>query len=534
MKNEMDQQQTEKNKTPLVATVIITFSITVILLVNTFCTLFICCPNIFAKSIPVMAQNKVLKKELTETEKIESSLLANGLSIIGIAVAVWASLGIANSINKKDLDKTKQDISKAQDEINKIEKIISPLNNETNEIKRARLNLFLEGLMKIPDIDIPSMYFYKKFSANSHNFSAFDRIAENLVEIEQTFYQVYTLHDSQKDSASYRNQKSDYGITLVKKAEDRLSAFDCDVNDKKLLYAYLKERHAEFVFYKGYEKSGYNNFFNVLDDYENLVEDFGCSPMPKLNSGYNVPRLCEEDETCADLKIYFANSLGEACSKIIDNYYEIIENDPSKEKELEIIGKKAIFYCKCATVWETRNFKKPEVYYRNLGCAYERWDRIFGFGTHSEEIISNYIKAFEHMLIDERPARVKRVYHALLSYYNNYINHFGELFAETMDSNRTKKLITEELLSQISNFYDYSLFAKKHLVKSNIPIVMNGFALCDIVMVKTIDKKCYNNFDTTTCMKEIQENIKLLSLLNISDDYTNELKRRYNLLSNNS
>lgn len=534
MRNEISQQQTEKNKISIVATVIITISITAILLVNTFCTLFICCPDIFTKSIPAMAQNEVFTKELTKTEKIESSLLANGLSIIGIAVSVWAGLGIANSINKKDLDKTKNDILNAQNEIEKIERMILPLNNETNEIKKAQLNLFLEGLMKIPDIDIPSKYFHKMFSADSYNSSVFDKIMQSLVEIEQTFYQVYMLHDSQKGSASYRNQKSDYGIYSVKKAENLLSALDCDVNEKEPLYVYLKERRAEFIFYKGYEKDGYNNFFNVLEDYENLVKDFGCSPMPKLNPEYSVPRLSEHDQICAELKVYFANSLGEACSKIIENYKEIVANDLSKKKELEIIGKKAIFYCKCATVWETHKFKKPEVYYRNLGCAYERWDRIFGFGIHSKEIISNYEKAFELMSIDERPARVKNVYHALLSYYNNYINNVVELFAETMDSNKIKESIDNELLSQISNFYDYSLFAKTHLVKSNIPIVMNGFALCDIVRIKNIDKLFFNNFNITTCMKEIQENIRLLSLLNIDDDYTRELKRRYELLSNNS
>lgn len=145
-KNQFKNKANE-SKTSIVATTLIFISIMIILSVNTFCTLSICRPDLINKIVPT-SSNDVDNSHtyLSDAEKIESSLLANGLSIIGIFVAVWASLSIANSINKKDFEKTKSRMSVAEKDIAKLEKIIAPLKDEASGIKNTMRDLLLQGI----------------------------------------------------------------------------------------------------------------------------------------------------------------------------------------------------------------------------------------------------------------------------------------------------------------------------------------------------------------------------------------------------
>ena len=514
-----DRRNKGKNS---IATVLISVSITIILVVNAFCTLAICCPQIFEKIWPVMSSNEEMLS-LTDAERVESALLANGLSIIGMAVAVWASLNIANSINQKDFDKTQKRMSKAEKDIEDIEKTIAPLRNEASGIKNTLRDLFLEELLKIPSIDIPSNYFYKRFS----EINISEDIVSFLTKIEQTFYQVYMLHDSQSETKTLLIKKANDGILLIDKAKELSSHIKCNSKEKDLLCLYFKQRRAEFAFYKGYEHNGYNNFFDALKEYEELAQEFGCSPMPEYNIDFIIPALTDDEDIYRNLKIYFANTIGEAHSKIIENYNQIVLNTPSIKEKIKEHGNKAIFYCKCATTWESKSFDKPEVYYRNLGCAYERWDKIYGFGNHSKEIFESYKKAFTTMNFDERPARVKNVYHTLLSYYNKYFNTKYGLFSK---ENFHLTEISSNDVALLKEFYDYSMFAKEHFCKNNLPYVMNGFALSNILKLKEINTNYFNDLTKEFCLETIRFDLLHLQLLEVNDPYTEELKRRYDIL----
>lgn len=450
-------------------------------------------------------------------EGVEATLLASGLSIIGIAIAVWSGLNIANSISKRDFDKTIKRMSVAEEDIAKLEKIIAPLKDEASGINNTLRDLFLEELLKMPSIDIPSKYFYNRFCETEIP----KEIISFLTKIEQTFYQVYMLHDTKAEPLLIN--KANSGIVLIDSAQEICDHLNCNSKEKDLLRLYFKQRKAEFNFYKGYEHNGYNNFIDALQEYESLAQDFGCFPMPDYNTGYIIPDLIDSEDTYRNFKIYLANTIGEAHSKIIDNYNQIISNYPSIRDQIEEHGYKAIFYCKCATVWESKTFNKPEVYYRNLGCAYERWDRVYGFGAHSQEIFQNYKKAFITMNFDERPARIKSVYHALLSYYHTYFVKKYDLFSK----NSTPGKIEADDIVLLEEFYEYSMFAKKHFAKNNLPYAMNGFALTNILKVKMINKDSFEKLTYEFCLETIKSNLHYLHLLEVDDDYAKELRTRY-------
>lgn len=520
-KKDKTEGKARKTNTSVVAVVLIFVFIVIILIVNTFCTLSVCRPDLINKSLPASTNNNSnAELDLSDSEKVQSSLLANCLSIIGISVAVWSSLSIVNSIDKKDFKKLNQDITIAEEEIEKMEKTINSLSDKTSGIKNTIKGLFLEELLKIPSIDIPSRYFYQQFSETDIP----EEIVSSLLRIEQTFYQVYILHDAQ-DISQALCEKANEGITLISKAEEIFNHLNCNYKEKDLILLYFKQRRAEFIFYKGYENNGYNNFSNAVKIYEEIIEKFGCTPMPESNADFIVPPLVGKEAIHRELKIYFANTLGEAHSKIIDNYSQIILDTPSVKEKMNQHINNAVFYCKCATSWESEKFDKPEVYYRNLGCAYERWDRICGFGNHANEIIRYYKKAFAVMNFDERPARIKNVYHTLLSYYHKYFNEKYNLFS-TENSFITQMTSTDIVL--LKEFYEYSMFAKEHFSKNNLPYVMNGFALVNILKIKEINNIYFTEFTSEYCLKSIESDLLYLQMLQINDEYTKELQCRYN------
>ena len=527
MKNEkygnLIRQKEKKSRGSIVAMVLISISIMVILVVNAFCTLSICRTDITNKVIPTYsAEQKKPQPPMSNSEKVESILLANGLSIIGMAVAVWAGLNIANSINKKEFEETFEKIEK---KITSAESKITLLNNESIDVKSTLQDLFLEELLKMPEIDITSKYFYKRFS----QVKIPEEVLNFFSKIEQLFYQVYVLHDAPSNMREILIEKTKQGVMLIEKAKEIYSGIDCPSDVAKDLEAYLDYRRAEFEFYKGYE-SGYQSFISSVKRFEGLVDCFGCKPMPEYNTDFIVPKLTEDSSDSFDLKIYFANTIGEAYSKIIHNYQDVIANHPNKNEEIQICAYKAIFYCKCAVEWSSYSFEKPEVYYRNLGCAYERFDKIFGFGVHSNEILENYKKAFASMKFNERPARIKNVYHTLLSYYNSYFNKKYNLFSKA-DSFITE--MTDKDIVLLKEFYEYSMFAKEHFSKNNLPYVMNGFALSNILKIKRINNECFNELTEEFCLQTMELDLLYLRLLQVKDAYTEELQRRYDNLKNN-
>ena len=77
-------------------------------------------------------------------EKIaESSLLASGIAIIGVAIAVWAGLNIANAIERKEYESL-------NDNINQIQRISKNIEEEqASAYKAALLNSYQSTIITI-------------------------------------------------------------------------------------------------------------------------------------------------------------------------------------------------------------------------------------------------------------------------------------------------------------------------------------------------------------------------------------------------
>ena len=491
----------------------------------------------------------------------EDKLLSAGIGIIGLAIAVWGGLNIANSIERKDLEELRS-------RTDSIKQLVYNMDN----IESLEYDAFLQALLRTKNDELTA-YFYRKFSRYSINTK------ENfftLTRIEDLFGQVLDLH----------NTKDHYDKELIEKAGYAISCIEDYHTSDRLITTYLSLRNAEFHYYCGYVgESGYQKFQDfsfAFELYLNTLPELDIT-FPKRKKDGQIPEL--PDGIDRKLAIYMANTLGDTCSMILPlkkqltspsaskeqhrryprNSQKLRLTSPSASKEQEIeksvlaqYAENAIFYCGCAVKWadgysdkeiDANDYHYFEVYYRNYAVAYERYDAFFEQELeNSETIISNYLESFYHIVKGTKitSQRVQSVYHALLSYLKRYFE--AGLKFEHNDESKSP-LLKEEVFKfarqystgfdrkqaeYLQNMLDISKIGMMDTPRNNLPIVMNGFASGYVIILKLVgNTEVCGLFseDYSVYLANIQNALSLLNALNIQDPYTDVLRNRRQLIT---
>lgn len=369
----------------------------------------------------------------------EGSLLATGLAIIGVAVSVWAGLNIANSIERKEIEEIRENVKKNDEIIKKYNDMmknnLALLNIKTDEAYTNDKETFLQELLAT-DTDITNRFFYEAFmreDSKKINYS-------ELIYIERIFKQVLELHKN--------NEKDRRIIEITDAALTRISEMYKRDKDKykylsiPIVKLFIIYRKADLKFYKGYAESKsnvYQLYISSATTYENYSDSFGAI-IPDFISGFDLNYKAypiNDSKYNIDMSIYFLNAIGEAYSKIADNKKHIINviannRKTISEEDVLACAEKAIFYCGYAVNWmeKVEGACKREVYYRNLGCAYERLDKVKDediVGNHAKEIFDNYKKAlFTVITTDKINTKGYNAYYALLSYFEKYFRYITQ------------------------------------------------------------------------------------------------------------
>lgn len=479
----------------------------------------------------------------TITMSTEEKVIDIGLAIIGLAIAIWAGLNIVNSIERKELEELRA-------RTDGVKKLINNLDN----IESIAYDTFLQALLRMGN-DEATKYFYKEFSKHAANRNL---DYYTLTRIEDLFGQVYSLH----------NTVDHFDMVLLEKAEEALEYIEDFETQDRLVALYLIFRKAEFYYYSGYvggsAKEKYNYFSTAINLYQYAL--------PKMNIVLPQYRKCKnpseipEIPTDADRKltIYMANTIGDACRKIIEMKPKLTSGDLPvgdriPEDKIRHYGDMALFYCGCAAKWAdgydkevyAKDLQYFEVYYRNCGVAYEQFDRVFGpMHENAKIIIENYLKAFYHIVKGTKIPlqRVQSVYYALFSYLKRYFDDmlkFGD-FDESKESCERTKTLDEainsdfdisgeqfEHLDYLCKMVDISKLAMEDMPRNNLPAVMYGFAYSYVILLKLKeDPLVCNKFkeEYPVYLSKIENAICKLRTMNINDKYTTALICRYNAL----
>lgn len=505
-------------------------------------------------------------------EIYSATLLSNGLAIIAVAISVWAGLNIANAIERKELDDTNDKIaevenkilieeSKLEDTSVKIEKLsitndnlkkcseelktkIEPLSKGVQNTQKSLRFMFENELVKT-NKDRATLYLYNKFSSidlvEKNNYNLY---YPDMIIIEQLFIRIYETHSSKQLKDIELEYAAEKGIEMVDDIIEKGST-----RIPKLILIYLRYRKAEFNYYLGYitddPQKYYNSFTKAAELFIELYSDFNAW-IPEYNSWQEIPEYKGQEEN-RKISMYFANSIGDAYSRFVlyaDTSGSVISKNGGKLNIDEVIeiGRKGVFYCSCAAKW-TNQEDGYEVYFRNLGCAYERLEnKEKAFGKYYREIIYNYSMAFESIAnYAEHSYRVQSVYHTLIQYLKKYLDNVLKISSVFQDFNSFKQSIAnvikleEENIKYFKMLYFITDFAKSDNHRQKLQYSVNGLTLAIILYYKLnndklIEEICDLSIDD--CLQIIKDDINILYMMGITDkdNYFKELNKRHKII----
>ena len=410
--------------------IVICISVTLIVIINAICVLVACCPELISALFDVE-----INTHMKGPDRVESSIISTGVSILGIAVAVWTGLSIANTIDKKRIDEIDEGFKEKQkgleesideigkrinDEKNGLERLYNQANKNQEIANSINKDRFLQELCSTgPDPTSIKLFEFFRDNIIESNVSFIE-----LLEIEQRFSLVYTLHNSAFKHDEKLIKAANEGIIRAEQMRKTTSHSTVEL--------YLKYRIADFNFYMGYCHVGeerLRQFTEAIKTYTEVANDFSAYIPPFENDEIYPNIHYKPNEKNYALSAYFCNAIGEAYSKIEQNREEL-SRESHNDEELDLYGKKAIYYCAYANRWGDKS-----IYKRNLGCAIERFH---GFKSNKSTLASIYDEALK--LEPSNPNNYKVV----LSLKDKCINDSLEIRSILPDEKRQPKLSSKE------------------------------------------------------------------------------------------
>ncbi len=526
----------------------------------------------------------------------ESTLLATGIAIIGVAITAWTGLNIANSVNRKELEKVDRKAKKIKrkmgkkfnqfkenrdeqlnqlkkdrdEQLNQLKKDtdeqLNQLKKDSEDIKKSVENslidnhnsFFLQELLKTVK-DTCSLYFYKEFNV-FFSEQKYDTVKSSLLmEIEQCFVEIYNLHNDKSEEHELLISKADIGL-------NKITEYESNEQPKGIVKQYLDYRRCEINYYKGYceEKPSnvYECFMEAIDIYTDFAKQLGITMEYNKQENKEIP---DYNGPFLEMACYLSGSIGDSYSGIVNvckgqERFRTKRGYITKEQIIDY-AEKAIYFCGCAAKWSEGSEFEREVYFRNLGCAYERLDNINETPfLHKNEIMYNYKHAFKKMhndisLIEKRK---QNIYHTILSYFHKYFKEeFSKLDGGCLKYTPSKyKLISgnaeemaeyrDEMAKMISNIKeqgndvidvkmlnDYVIIARsgvEHNPHFTLRISLLGLSYTYVIfLIKAGNESAKQVFSKPLeyYIAEIEKLISYLDVIEMKDDYANELRLRY-------
>lgn len=182
---------------------------------------------------------------------------------------------------------------------------VKQLVDNLDNIESIAYDTFLQALLRMGN-DEATAYFYKEFSKREVNGNI---NYYTLTKIEDLFGQVYNLHNTVKH----------LDVELLQKAEDALEYIEGFHTGDRLVSAYLAFRKAEFKYYCGYVGRSalerYRYFSEAIDLHQEVLPKMGIT-LPQCEDCEKIPAIPNNADR--KLAVYLANTVGDACSKIIE------------------------------------------------------------------------------------------------------------------------------------------------------------------------------------------------------------------------
>lgn len=365
----------------------------------------------------------------TVEQKVESTLLATGLAIIGLAISVWAGLNIIQVLEKGKM---------------------ATLSKEVELYKKERRELnkrnFLNSILKFED------------TLNKHLYKMFLMIEDDEESLATFYFECNKIE--LKFQNVYGKQKNIERYIPVKYFEDAIDetnrwlqeANNSEHQNKEVFIKYFKVRLAEFYFYMGYNVSTDQSiwcFEKVIYYFTEVFEE--------LKEPEVIMKKRHYLDGDKELTAYMFNTLGEAYSKILHAYINSKEVFDSSSEIFEKI--KELYRYDIELIEERQIDRKAgyEVHYRNYGCALERINKLvhgkkdnFEDTDLFEKIKMLYQKAIDDVLFYNNEKSREQTFYVYVSLYYKYIKYLGIM--ESIDGNIAKLNVIQNRLDYLEKY----------------------------------------------------------------------------------
>lgn len=356
------------------------------------------------------SSEEISEQENNKTEIVESTLLASGLAIIGIAISIWAGLNIIQVLEKDKLLELEKQVAQYKHERYVTNKtlFLRSVKAEQNELNRyiyAKLSAYAD---EDDDEVTPEMYF-------------------ELSQIEEMFQLAY------KEQLLFeRKLGNDFYNREIKRCEKLKKIIKRKVHNEEVFVEYLDIRILEFYFYKGYTKQSKDGG-EVEDCYKKVINGFQ-KIFPELKKPQDITKEKNYLNNNIYLTVYMLNTLGEAYSKIIENYGEPdvvsynMRKHATQAKNYFVAMDSFIQDAGTVPVKERKRIVR-ETYYRNYAKALER------IGTNIEKnkndtfdrngkVMQLLIKAANIELCGKNNVPRYKAFSTLLGFYNKVMEKY--------------------------------------------------------------------------------------------------------------
>lgn len=472
----------------------------------------------------IYALYQISENAVVYDQAAQSSLLSTGLSIIAIAIAVWAGLNIIQILGNNRL--------------NEIFKEYSRFEKERKELYKSQ---FLHEL-KLQDRSM-TQYLCKKIQKATQKK---DDIPSNI------YYRLYILEKNYENVYSkqaYKIRKYDeYSLTSltteIYNINQEISNSKLCLDNYLVIEEYLKSRSAELNFNFGYDDSDdfisdsilcfentvkiYQDLYSINqyianpEEYDTFVSDLVSYIMVQMGSE-------NDDQLYINSAIHVINTIAESYSKLAHKYLSISKKQNNKIASLYISKTRALEYISNAIYYfnilmDYKNSHSDctveEFVYRNYGAALERQcqlnGRVLNFIQEcDQEMISKirdaYISALERELSIVGTKNLKEgVFYAYGSFYMKVIGKIPLFYSVNFD----KKMDMERWTDSV---YEYMKIAVALFPKQIVFYKILGIAMTYKIQF-LINRNEYDSIKKeASSLNELIDEIDTLS--NVRDDY---------------
>lgn len=443
--------------------------------------------------------------------KAEATLLASGLSIIGIAISVWAGLNIIQILGKDKFNELYKEVSNYREE-----RYVLNSKAFMNDIgtHRDELNLYIQNLFQ--EMEVPM-----------EDRTEVSELFFTCMVVEKEFQMFYQQH-FQKIKLS--KEKCEH---VIREIDIRLVKLEkSSIISKGIFEKYLKLRKAELNFYLGYDvekKESYKCFSEAGKGFTEVFE--GILDLENLSVNY---LYYFKTETFAAFMI---NTMGEIYSKML--HAQSSEKN-SKSKIFEENERMALGYYKILEEILSNPNSSPEVqreiYYRNHACLLERvkdYTEIFEDESYESRIKELHQKAMEIALLKDEPTKIqvrqipsKYLFKAWLQFYHRKIQYVDLLGICTKENETHKNYVIENMETLSAYAERAALYAE--IATSLYPndiynLKMWAFAERDLVLLSVLKGE-----NVRSIYLKFAERIRKMKLLLVKeDDYSRQLEAEF-------